>query len=168
MSKLICANIGCGDLPFKTDKNRVWFNCDLYNTKNADVKCDIRKLTFKDETLDEIYNSHVLEHVNFREAFEVLKEWKRVLKIGGKLITETPDLLESCRKFVDSNEQERIGLYCHFFSEPWINGQCHKFMYTENQLFWTLEKVGFKNIRRIPAKRYINKEDICLGMEAYK
>jgi predicted SAM-dependent methyltransferase len=167
MAKLIYLNIGCGDLIYKSDKNKVWFNCDLYS-EFADTKCDAKDLKFNDNTVDYIYNSHNLEHFNFKEAFDVLKEWKRVLKVGGKLMVETPDMLSSCKKFVEASEQERIGLLAHFFSEPWIDGQWHKFLYTEAQLFWTLEKCGFRNIKRVPAKRYINKEDICLGMECTK
>jgi predicted O-methyltransferase YrrM len=109
-----------------------------------------------------------LEHFHFREAFDVLREWKRVLKPKGILRIETPDMLKSCKAFVGSDEQGRINLYSHFFSEPWISGQVHKFLYTETQLRWTLEEVGFKNIRIIPALRYIGRENICLGAECEK
>jgi predicted SAM-dependent methyltransferase len=160
---MIQLNLGCGDhiLPG-------YINCDLYCDK-ADVMCNVNKLPFEDNSIDLIYSSHVIEHFDFKEGFDVLKEWYRVLKIGGKVVIETPDLLESCRKFISLSPQEQIGMYAHFFSEPWTSpGQCHKFLYTATQLKWTLEQCQFKDIKQFRACRYIGKEDICLGMEGTK
>jgi predicted SAM-dependent methyltransferase len=44
---------------------------------------------FKDNTLDYVYSSHLLE--DFINTKEVLIEWIRVLKTGGKLIIFCPD-----------------------------------------------------------------------------
>ena len=160
---MIRLNLGCGDLIMKG-----WVNVDLY-CELADVKSDVRKLPFPDEYADEIYSSHVIEHFHFKEAFEVLKEWRRVLKPGGMITLETPDLYASCKKFVESDNDTRLGLYAHFFSEAWRGpGFYHLFLYTEEQLRWTLEVCEFKNVARIRANRYIGKEDICLGMTAEK
>ncbi|MFA6971367.1 MAG: methyltransferase domain-containing protein [Gallionella sp.] len=156
-------NLGCGDMLLGG-----FTNIDLYNPK-ADVRCDVKSLPFEDESVELIYSSHVIEHFHFFEIWDVLLEWKRVLKKGGILEIETPDLLASCKRFVEASEQERIGLlYAHFFSCPWEDGQWHKFLFTESQLRWTLDKLGFKNIERRPALRYIGRENICLKMVAQK
>ena len=155
-------HLGCGDVLIKD-----YINCDLYNDK-ADIKCDVRQLPFESNSVDEILTFHLIEHFDFFEAFEVLKEWRRVLKPYGRLYIETPNLLTSCEEFVKANEQERIDFYRHFFSTPWIPGQFHKFLYTETQLTWTLEKSNFVNIKVLPALRYIGKEKVNLGMEAFK
>ena len=44
---------------------------------------------FRDGSLDYVYSSHVLE--DFIETEQVLREWLRVLKPGGKLIIFCPD-----------------------------------------------------------------------------
>jgi len=44
---------------------------------------------FKDNCLDYVYSSHLLE--DFKDTEKVLREWIRVLKIGGKLIIYCPD-----------------------------------------------------------------------------
>ena len=44
---------------------------------------------FQDEVLDFVYSSHLLE--DFENTEEVLKEWWRVLKPGGRLIIFCPD-----------------------------------------------------------------------------
>lgn len=47
-------------------------------------------LPFKDETLDWVYSSHLLE--DYLHWGPVLKEWVRVLKPGGNLIVLIPDM----------------------------------------------------------------------------
>ncbi|MBI1335750.1 MAG: methyltransferase domain-containing protein [Phycisphaera sp.] len=44
---------------------------------------------FRDNVLDFLYSSHVLE--DFVDTQRVLREWMRVLKVGGKLIIFCPD-----------------------------------------------------------------------------
>ena len=156
-------HLGCGDIILDG-----YTNIDLYNEK-ADVQDDIRTLQYDDNLIDEIYTSHVIEHFDYKEAFDILREWYRVLKPDGYIITETPDFLGSCIKFVNaSSEEERIEMYGHFFAKPWLPGQTHKFLYTENQLKWTLEQCGFRNIYRVPALRYIGMENVCLKLVAQK
>jgi predicted SAM-dependent methyltransferase len=156
-------NLGCGDLIMDG-----WVNIDLYAPK-ADLKCDIAKLPYGPDTVDEMYSCHTLEHFDYFEGFDVLKEWHRVLRPGGILKIETPDLLLSCKEFPQASEYDKINkFYPHFYGLPWLPGGAHKFLYTESQLRWTLEKVGFRNMERVAALRYIGKESICLGMLAVK
>jgi GT2 family glycosyltransferase len=146
-------NLGCGDMILPD-----YTNVDKYNPK-ADKDWDAVSLPLSNNCVDEIYACHLIEHFDFHQGQEVLKEWKRVLKEGGVLIVETPDFLASCKKFINSNEQERINLYGHFFATPWIAGQIHKFLYTPIQMRWTLELLGFKEIHQIPALRYVENVD---------
>lgn len=46
---------------------------------------------FCDESLDYIYSSHLLEDFSFGDLVNVIKEWRRVLKVGGLLVTNCPD-----------------------------------------------------------------------------
>lgn len=161
-NKLVQLNLGCGDMILPD-----YINCDLYND-NADIKCDVKILPFKDNSVDKILALHIIEHFDFKEAFDVLKEWNRVLKKNGILMIEIPDFLNCCKEFVNGDEDYRIKLYGNFFAHPWIPGQIHKFLYTENQLRWTLEQCNFYNIVRRKALRYIGNENINLGMEAMK
>lgn len=157
-------NLGCGDQIMEG-----YINCDLYD-KKADVKCDVKQLPFDDNSADYIYiyASHIIEHFDFYEGHEVLKEWYRVLKPNGTIYIETPDMMAICLKFISCPIDEQYQLYPQFFATPWVDGQTHKFLYTENQLGNTLFSLNYKNIIRVPARRYINIADLCLGMEASK
>lgn len=83
MNKL---HLGCGNL-----KLIGWVNVDI--KYGSDIKHDIRKLDFvTDDSVEEIYISHCLEHLSRHEIHDVLKEYNRVLKNGGSLRIAVPDL----------------------------------------------------------------------------
>lgn len=158
-------NLGCGN-----DYDPNYTNIDLY-AENVDIRHDIKKLPYADNSIDEIKASHVIEHFDFFEGQEILKEWYRVLKPNSKIYIETPDFFTSCQEFINATEEERINLYGHFFSQPWIPGQTHKFLFTESQLITQLQWAGFKNIVRVaPTSNYIEnyKTKLFLAVEAYK
>lgn len=138
-------NLGCGD-----DIKEGYINIDLYNDK-AELQCDIAKLPFGDNKVDEVLVSHVLEHYHFHDGEAALKEWYRVLKPGGKIKIEVPDFYHLCKEFTKWVEegQPYHELYGYFFSDPWNPGHQHLFMYTEGTLKWRMEGVGFKNIVRL-------------------
>lgn len=65
-------------------------------------------LPFKDRTLDWVFSSHLIE--DFLDWFPILREWKRVLKIGGTLIICLPDKTrwnEAIRRGQPPNKQHR-------------------------------------------------------------
>ena len=161
-------HLACGH-----DYEESYINVDLYAPEDAvcDVRFDVMKLPYEDNTIDEIKAFHIIEHFHFFEAQDVLKEWYRVLKPGGVLHIETPDFLESCRAFVEGDGDFRVLLYNHFFAHPWIPGQTHKFLFTEEQLKTNLEWAGFKSSNRCPpASKYVRPDTyhLFLNMDAFK
>ena len=58
----------------------------------ADVQALMWDLPYKDASVDEILSVHSLEHISKYDVIPTLREWKRVLKVGGKLDIVTPDL----------------------------------------------------------------------------
>jgi ubiquinone/menaquinone biosynthesis C-methylase UbiE len=62
-------------------------NCDLCDT--ADYKIDLEKpLPFDDDSVDELYTAHCLEHV--RNVTEIIREIARVCKVGAKVTIIVP------------------------------------------------------------------------------
>lgn len=148
-----------------------WVNVDLYNTAKVDASFDVSTIPYGDNTVDEIKAFHIIEHFDWFKGQDTLKEWFRVLKPGGRLWLETPDFFASCKEFVEGSADMQMHLYGHFFSTPWIPGQAHLFLFTEAQLKWQLQEVGFKVVNRIaPSSKYLGHypAHIFLCVEAYK
>lgn len=97
-------NIGAGGINYPG-----FLSVDFYD-KRADIKMDITKLDFPDNSVDEILASHVFEHLNPYHCLDILKDWRRVLKPGGKLVMEMPDIEQLCKRFVTASTGERYGI----------------------------------------------------------
>lgn len=70
-------NLGCG-----RDIRKGWVNIDQHEAPGVNMVLDISKpLPFPDGSVEEVYASHVLEHILHWE--QVVKEIHRVLKPGG-------------------------------------------------------------------------------------
>ena len=72
-------DIGCG--PDKLYKTSLGF--DKYKTIAVDFVGDARDLPFEDNEFDYVFSSHCLE--DFIDKENVLKEWCRTIKPGGKI-----------------------------------------------------------------------------------
>ena len=61
---------------------------------------------FTDETFDEIVCHHVLEHMTYGQATLSVRAMYRILKPGGILDVETPDMQRICEAWVSKDHSE--------------------------------------------------------------
>lgn len=82
-------DLGCGRKKVNVEGSRV-IGLDFYNTKNADVVCDLEqgKLPFPDNYFDGIYAIHTLEHI--KNLLPLIDEMWRVTKPNGVIHVESP------------------------------------------------------------------------------
>lgn len=100
MDKPVLVNIGCGRVwhPY-------WINLDHQPTSPEVRPFDIRKpLPFEDGSVDAVYASHVLEHLDREEGLGLLRECRRVLKPAGIVRIVVPDLEDLCRFYLQRLE----------------------------------------------------------------
>ncbi len=151
-------HLGCGTRSLKpwgftdVDIRRDLDNPDPRCLCDPNVIDDIFKLEkFADESVELLYYSHGLEHAKRHERFDVLKQWKRVLMIGGVLRLSVPDFDVVARAHVEKTVP---------FEKLWssLNGSqrhfphdVHYHVYTFDSLKADLESVGFANVRRYDA-----------------
>ncbi len=111
---------------------------------------DIRRLAYADNTIDEILASHVLEHLSYSDVDVVVQEMYRVLKPGGKVIIDVPDLEAMVRIWLDLPEERRWGpesrAFAAIFGTQQDEGNFHKNGFTKARLRKVLADVGFRSI----------------------
>lgn len=80
----------------------------------ADVVADVTEtLPFKDEEFDTVIARHILEHCE--NVIKTLKEWKRIIKPGGRLIVAVPD--ERISDGIPMNPEHRISFTPDFLTD---------------------------------------------------
>lgn len=158
-SSQVKLNLGCGDKLLDG-----YVNVDLVDQRakvKPDVIADISDLSmYEDNSVDEILAVHVVEHFWRWEVEAILDEWKRVLRPGGKIILECPNLMTACEEFLkDPDKKCQAGSEANntmwvFYGDPaWKDPlMCHRWGYTPKSLAELLRTVGFSGIKQEPAE----------------
>lgn len=97
------ADIGSGPVsPYMLDEGKV-VSFDIREESKPDVVCDVRRIPVPDQTFDIVFSSHVLEHFGWSGIEKVLKEWCRLLKVGGELRLVVPNLRYVAQRLLDDS-----------------------------------------------------------------
>ena len=137
-------NLGSGNSPLKD-----YINIDLHSPL-ANVCLDLtNKLPFSDNSIDEIYAKHLIEHFSISEWPIIKKDWYRVLKPDGLLTIECPDIDRCVKRFLDNSEGRKWSLWIRaiYGSQDYNNpGQFHKNGFNLVKLTSDLKEEGFNII----------------------
>jgi predicted O-linked N-acetylglucosamine transferase (SPINDLY family)/predicted SAM-dependent methyltransferase len=107
---------------------------------------------FRDGTVEEIYASHVLEHLGYQsELPRALKEFCRVLRPGGSVRISVPDFESLCRLFLrdDMTLEDRYHCMRMAFGGQIDEHDFHHVGLTEEFLRKYLGQAGFKRYERV-------------------
>jgi ubiquinone/menaquinone biosynthesis C-methylase UbiE len=83
-----------------------YVNIDKHNT-SADRIMDACKLNYPDNSVDEIFTSHMVEHLTYSEFMDALREWRRVLNENGTLIIRCPNFEKHLRDWLNADYKKR-------------------------------------------------------------
>jgi len=135
-----------------------FLNFDANIFFNSDITANIEKIKLAEDSVDCIYNSHILEHIRRNETLKILKEWNRVLKPGGTIYICVPDLKALFEIYLnnlsdydkDEEKKNKVDLIARII----YGGQTHKYNYHFTGFsFPTLKKAlelsGFNNIEKV-------------------
>lgn len=166
-------NIGCGNVPLRgyinidkfyypgspyplTDQRAVsaWFD----ELGSQWLYGDATELDLESDTFDEVMLIHCLEHLDMGQGSRAIMEAYRVLKPGGFIDIEVPDLLKACALMPtvhvtpggDNQPWHRVmgALYGTDGSDG--EGQYHLCGYTQEYLRFKLQERDFINVQEIP------------------
>jgi predicted SAM-dependent methyltransferase len=138
-AEVVRLHIGCGGKRF-----RGYINIDAHS---GDLQCDVTRLPYSENTADEIIGIHLLEHLFPHQAIEALKHWCGILKPGGKLILEMPDLKKILEFFKDPKASPQLTIQALYGGE--LTGRIediHKFCWTFETLEPHLKAAGFTKV----------------------
>jgi len=114
--------------------NHDYITADLYSPI-ADVKADITKLPFEDDSFDVVFCNHVLEHIP--DDTKAMQELYRVMKKGGMGIFQIPQDLNRETTFEDDSITDRK-------ERAKIFGQYDHVRVYGRDYFNKLRSIGFK------------------------
>ena len=143
---------------------------------------DARKIPLPNFSVSEIYAAHVIEHFWWHEIEALLKEWYRILEVGGKVEIYTPDSEFIMARYFDGGWKKEVeacpkemgyGLVHGSDTDRnmWLNFKLHGTGFPTNahvtsfsfeMMKTCMEKAGFWGVVRIGEPGY------TLGVEARK
>jgi glycosyltransferase involved in cell wall biosynthesis/predicted SAM-dependent methyltransferase/polysaccharide pyruvyl transferase WcaK-like protein len=140
-----------------------WFNTDISPEHKGVYALDVtERLPFDDKSIDYILSEHLVEHLTYKDGLDMFRECFRILKPGGIIRVATPDLeilikLHTLKK--NEIQQQYIKWHVDSFLPGMTYNDCfvinnafrgwgHQFIYDEETLRNSMEKVGFVEIKR--------------------
>ena len=133
---------------------------DLAEFDHVDFITTLGNLEMIDaESVDEIYSSHAFEYYDRFAGLEVLKEWRRVLKWGGKIFLTVPDFDQLISIYAETKDLSKV--IGPLFGRWDINQSFHyhKTVYNFTTLRNSLSEVGFREIKRFDPTEYLSSID---------
>jgi ubiquinone/menaquinone biosynthesis C-methylase UbiE len=158
-----------------------------FDHPSADINADVSCLPFEDDSISDIYASHILEHfrsgnnyephlsnpLNPKTVFEALEEWKRVLEPNGRLEIKVPDIDKifwliknfpawACSDGANSPFPNYSDWICSV-------GQ-HQSLFSKLTMTRVLQMAGFRNISFLDGEpcQIVSRSNLEMHVECYK
>lgn len=151
-SKMAKLEIGPGDNPLGSPPE--------WTTVGFEAQWGFKPLPFPDNTFDEVYASHVLEHIPWTRTVNALKEAHRVLKPGGLLEIWVPDFEYIAECYMDGicgDKWRKENPTNHYVR--WANGRIfaygpdednwHRAVFNCDYLMQLFQEAGFSSVSRM-------------------
>lgn len=142
-------NIGCGGR-----KLSGYIGIDAVAERAAaDIVATADKIPLPDGCAEEIIAIHLWEHFYRFQCEEIIAEWSRLLKSGGTLILELPNIIKCCEnvlsgKFNAGKHPDQLGMW-GLYGDPREGDQfmAHRWGWSPQSLTDFLKANGFIKIR---------------------
>ena len=134
------------------EKKDGWHILNIQKNDSVDFVGDISDLSqFKDDSIEEIYASHVFEHIKYADAKKTLLDIHRILVEGGKFYISVPDMDILFKQFLDkkSDAKMKIHIIRMIFGGQTDEYDFHYFGWNFELLRGILKNTGFKSVEKV-------------------
>jgi GT2 family glycosyltransferase/predicted SAM-dependent methyltransferase len=138
-------NLGCGTFHLEG-----FVNVDMQEAVRPDLVCDILDLPYEEESVDEIYAGHILEHFDWKDGEVALHYWMTLLKPGGKISVCVPDIDYLMKEYVANPSPEKLRELNDLYIYSYCQVSPHKYAYSAALLKEAMETAGFVDLKRMP------------------
>lgn len=140
-------NYGSGE-----NKLEGYINIDIEESTKPDAICDLRKepLPYETESMDEVMCIHNLEHIERKYWAQVIFEFARVLKTGGKLCLAYPEFEVCAQNWLENKQGLRTFWERTIFGRQLYPGDYHVAAMRTVEIVEFLQSFGFKEIKHSP------------------
>lgn len=167
-------NFACGSKPipgfFNIDAvHRDGAKIDLIYLADFDENCEIReRIPLDDECAEELHSYHFIEHVYRFHADAMVREWFRLLRPGGRIVLECPNILLAAKNLL-AGSRDQLSMWALYGDEshkdPYM---CHRFGYTPATLQSLLEANGFTDVQHRDPQTHKARTNRDMRVEARK
>ena len=133
-------------------KKEGWKILNIQKKPDIDFIGNINNLDqFDDESCDEIYASHIIEHVDQKTVLNTLKGINRILKKNGKFYISVPDMDSLCHFFISplANKKIKFHVMRMIFGGQVDEYDYHYFGWNYEFLNDYLTQAKFSEIKRV-------------------
>ena len=158
-----------------------FFNIDAVQHPNATRPLDLlfelrfddgrllEQLPLADGCADELHAMHIIEHFYRYDVDAVVEEWRRLLRVGGLLVLELPNLEAACRNLIQSGMSDRDVMFPLYGDAGWKSPyMVHRYGYTPTTITQLLSDHGFTKIQILPPQTHKRRVHRDMRVEAIK
>lgn len=151
-SEPVKLSLGSGDKTYPG-----YITVDLVDERlgiRPDVQANVfERLPFDDGYADEVMAIHLIEHAYRWQVPDILKDWTRVLKPGGTMILECPDLNKALWHYLTNPQLDNLSMWALYGDPSWRDPlMCHRWAWTPRTLGAEMLAAGLINVRQEPAQ----------------
>lgn len=141
---------------------------DLLHAFEFHGECLANPLPLDEGCADEVHAYHFIEHVYRWESPAVLREFRRLLKPGGLLVLELPNLEAACRNMLHGLGDQMV--MWPLYGDPTHRDpyMCHRWAYTPASMIALLQEVGFEQITSARPQTHGARSNRDMRIEARK
>ena len=136
-------HIGAGEINLQG-----WINVDARPFDHIHIvseELDLKE--FSDDSVTEIYMSHILEHVPFSKVLNIFKHFNKKLKVGGILRVSVPDFDSIVKIYTNNNNNLDTVKYTLMGGQDYEHN-FHYSVYNLKALESIFKKAKFNNINK--------------------